>query len=476
MDGTLESENRHMDQDWRCYRQSHVVQWLFDRLALVYAAVGASYFDSIKRLDPGGQWTPLTEDEWSGTWGQNVVMRNQRLLAMTDKGKLVYCANPRADVPAFTTLSDDDPNFISLAATSREAFVSGPSGTFQIPNPLTDERSLVTRSPGKTRWLVAATTADKAFAGYSGNMHYTLTIDGQLVGGTIPLWNFYRATTVWFEVEVPSSLKTLQRVVLWGDMGLYVDDQWTISGLSFLNPDTNTYFDYNRQTAIGDGVQFASDLGAPDVTYPARAYQSGFVRVYVWQWRRAEGSIDSAIGHVAAELVDDGTYISWWPEAAKDAMSLPAKIDYPSNKQFQAMQPRTFADDLAGEQGVAPSYSFMVGGLDINAIKTWWTAFKANPDNKYQLLNLNCTTVVYQALKAGGALSRLNALQRVHYDSTTIPWTPWFMYQFIELINSQAVQTATVPDLAPPVADVPAVPAPPPRQTMLERFRRFMRR
>jgi hypothetical protein len=409
---------------------SYLMGWKYD------AGILRTDFTSIERLEPGNKWTTLTTVQLDF---RAVVMQADQLLARTLNGGLMLCASPRAPSPQWTTVSGDDPNVQSLAATARNVFVSGAAGTFQIPNPISGGRSLGARDPAKTRWLITVTTASGYFAGYSGTIHYTFMIDGTDVAGSIPTGSFVRGRTFWFEIDIDVNLKRLQQVSLWGDLGLYVDDDWTLAKLIFYNPSTGTYFDYTTETTIGDGSQFASNLGAPSATRIAHTYPAGFVRIYVWQWRlyNSVGEMDQAIGHVSLELVDDGTYISWWPEAAKDAVGLAAAIDFPANKLYAAMQPRAYADDLSGENNELPR-TFVVGGFDIGKIRTWWTAFTADPNNKYSLLNQNCSTTVYQALKAGGALDRLSIASRLYYDNLPGPWTPWFMYQFIELLSTDA--------------------------------------
>lgn len=44
---------------------------------------------------------------------------------------------------------------------------------------------------------------------------------------------------------------------------------------------------------------------------------------------------------------------------------------------------------------------FLPRNINQAAIKEWWRLFK--PSNKYQAVRLNCSTVVYLAMKHGGA-------------------------------------------------------------------------
>lgn len=104
----------------------------------------------------------------------------------------------------------------------------------------------------------------------------------------------------------------------------------------------------------------------------------GGLKVYVWTYRGK----NEAWGHASMEL-DDGTYISWWPEG-ENRDSIPFVEDIYT---VDAIKNRTFAQDVAGEDGRIPDVTISINGLDENAIAVWWNQFKNDPNNKWEMLS-----------------------------------------------------------------------------------------
>ncbi|XP_052092399.1 uncharacterized protein LOC127728843 [Mytilus californianus] len=112
---------------------------------------------------------------------------------------------------------------------------------------------------------------------------------------------------------------------------------------------------------------------------------------------------DELWGHCSLAL-SDGTHISWWPmtepgEGKKHPGLVPIAL---FTEWINAYQNQTLAKDTEYE-GRQPAVLAIPVGLNEGAIKVWWQKFKQS--QKYQAARLNCSTVVFLALKQGGALN-----------------------------------------------------------------------
>ena len=76
--------------------------------------------------------------------------------------------------------------------------------------------------------------------------------------------------------------------------------------------------------------------------------------------------------------------------------------------------------DAEGEEQ-DPDKVYEIPGLDEAAIDAWWMSFKDSHD--YILASQNCSTTVKDALKAGGAWTKLTAEQQEEFDDISV-WTP----------------------------------------------------
>jgi len=150
----------------------------------------------------------------------------------------------------------------------------------------------------------------------------------------------------------------------------------------------------------------------------------GGLKVYVWTYRGK----NEAWGHASMEL-DDGTYISWWPEG-ENRDSIPFVEDIYT---ADPIKNRTFAQDVAGEDGRMPDVTISINGLDENAIAAWWNQFKNDPNNKWETLSQNCSTTVAEALKAGNASTPWWDF----WSSWNIVWTPADVEEFARAINKK---------------------------------------
>ena len=126
------------------------------------------------------------------------------------------------------------------------------------------------------------------------------------------------------------------------------------------------------------------------------------VRVYVWNYsRRAVITKTGNVGHAAMQIGPE--YISWWPATdGSRYLSTPT-------------------DDEAAE-GKAADHVIDVFGLDEPTMMNWWQGFKNG--NRYELISMNCSTVVGRALLAGGAARKSRTMWGRYWDSWNIIWDP----------------------------------------------------
>jgi len=142
---------------------------------------------------------------------------------------------------------------------------------------------------------------------------------------------------------------------------------------------------------FGAGINFYSYVGNRPVD---RVDPSGLLDVYVWNYR---GSTD-AWGHSSITLAD-GTHLSWWP--SNEGRDFTFGTDKIPIYEAPAFPDQTLEKDIEYE-GQGPDKVIHIDGLNEAAIKAWWESFHGNPNNTRKTFGRNCSTVVYDALRAGG--------------------------------------------------------------------------
>lgn len=124
---------------------------------------------------------------------------------------------------------------------------------------------------------------------------------------------------------------------------------------------------------------------------------SGLLTVHIWR-----GEVGSPnLGHASITL-DNGTYISWWPQEFSNPLDLPGRFMNAGalwTVGVNAYQSRSYEGDIHGESG-NPDADIAITGLDETAIELWWNDFTSN--HRWSTLGQNCSTTVAQALQAGG--------------------------------------------------------------------------
>ena len=108
------------------------------------------------------------------------------------------------------------------------------------------------------------------------------------------------------------------------------------------------------------------------------------------------------VGHVSMTL-PDGTYISWFPEQRRLVSPV--------------VRHRTMGDDIAAE-GMNP-IDFKIENVDTKEVKAWWEQF-SNTHNYWMAQGPNCTTVVGDALRAGG-IQEVPSSKQAWYPRALLP-------------------------------------------------------
>ncbi|WP_158815636.1 LamG-like jellyroll fold domain-containing protein [Methylocapsa sp. S129] len=161
------------------------------------------------------------------------------------------------------------------------------------------------------------------------------------------------------------------------------------------------------------------------------------VTVFIWSYV----SFDRGQGHASMSLSDE-TYISWWPKGIATIWNLNGVAqDFYADHVID----RTYSDDITGEGDPNfnpptifrdPDYRIKIFGLDEAAIKTWWANQQLTEN--YRLIDMNCSTVVYKALCAGGALDKLTVEDRTYWtDPVRLVWHPNIMERFARLLSAR---------------------------------------
>lgn len=128
--------------------------------------------------------------------------------------------------------------------------------------------------------------------------------------------------------------------------------------------------------------------------------------LYVWTPKNGDW------GH-AALMLEDGTYISWWPQNYDRSYPLTEALPW---FNAPAIENDTFTSDDQTE-GFQNQHKIHLDNLDETAIKDWWQKFKAS-HGRWDSATQNCSTTVYEALQAGGAGSHV-----IGYPEPAV-WSP----------------------------------------------------
>ncbi|KAH3694833.1 hypothetical protein DPMN_082274 [Dreissena polymorpha] len=150
-----------------------------------------------------------------------------------------------------------------------------------------------------------------------------------------------------------------------------------------------------------------------------------WAKVYIWETDKKA----LAAGHASMTL-SNGIHISWWPS------SKAGKKSVVGNESIPAKPHQTLNDDISGEDGKLPTeYVLNLTPAQLQAITKWWEEFKATHSD-WILMKMNCSTVVYLALKS--AYPGLSAEEGG-------VWTPFRVEQMVQRLGAKQAQRQPQP-------------------------------
>jgi len=188
----------------------------------------------------------------------------------------------------------------------------------------------------------------------------------------------------------------------------------------YFDQETGLYYNYYRHYDPETGRYIESDpiglLGGLNtyiyaVSDPYAAVDFlGLLEVYVWEPTK------TTWGHASMRL-DDGTYISWWPQRAGKS-----KCNCGYIFTSPAYQNRNYYQDKRDE-GRPPDKAYRIRNLNEEKIREWWENWKKDLD--WSSLSRNCSTTIAEGLKAGGADGGF-------WNNHNYPWTPEDIIDLVE--------------------------------------------
>jgi hypothetical protein len=108
-------------------------------------------------------------------------------------------------------------------------------------------------------------------------------------------------------------------------------------------------------------------------------------KIYIWN------KSGKNVGHCSLKL-DDGTYISFWPDS-----NTAQRVKIPTGKTVSS-KGSTYKDDVDAEGHDPDTIIEIRGKLNNQKIHKWWME---NQDSGYHLYTNNCTNIVEKALEVG---------------------------------------------------------------------------
>ncbi|KAH3738756.1 hypothetical protein DPMN_045399 [Dreissena polymorpha] len=110
------------------------------------------------------------------------------------------------------------------------------------------------------------------------------------------------------------------------------------------------------------------------------------VKVFLWK-----SSSKKSFGHISMEL-EDGTYISWWPETRMEDL-VQAAIGT-NAKWFESLNAEI------NHNQASPTETFYLLGLNEGNIKVWFQGYLSG-SCKWDIMTRSCAAIVYHALCEG---------------------------------------------------------------------------
>jgi len=263
---------------------------------------------------------------------------------------------------------------------------------------------LLSTTSGGGKWIFEVQVSNKYFSGFDGEIEIAMFHGTTQSRRTLPITHFVRGKTYVFDINF--SMIGLDSISMRGERNFW-EEHLTIDRVTAYSNDTGKVytFDFNCDVPLG-GYANRKPSSVVD------GNPIGGAIIHVWAYR----GINTAVGHASLSLTN-GTYISWWPGSVnfKQLPFLP--LTFSAN----GVAPANLAQDTALEYQ-PPDTSIRIPTINETAVDNWWASFKT-PGKKWNVTSQNCSTTVFDALKAGGALNMLSARQQANYNNMIV-WTP----------------------------------------------------
>jgi hypothetical protein len=313
-------------------------------------------------------------------------------------------------------------NATTIAAGFHSLYIGNGEGVFQydivtgedgVQQDEVDDSSTTRSAHTSEEWIWSFKTSNSYYAGYDGKITmilFSTSVFQQEL--KLPRKHFERGKTYFMKLQIDSDVKPLKGISLTGEENFF-DEQWKLDSITAYDPSTlNLYkFRVDRKVPNSESI-FIKPRSVEEVHTPP----SGYVTVFVWNFM----GINVAWGHASLEL-SDGTYISWWPAGATpETLPFLAQAEY-AVSMHDAVENRTYAQDVHEEFDKDPDWHVIVGGLNESAIAKWWKKFKTT--HQWSLQIQNCSTTVADALWAGGAEEHLTERESDNFHSINV-WMP----------------------------------------------------
>jgi len=142
-------------------------------------------------------------------------------------------------------------------------------------------------------------------------------------------------------------------------------------------------------------------------------------------WKANKGNVGHCSLTVYADDASRTTYISWWPDR-----------DYgPGNFLLDSCIQRALHSKKQDEKAEGGSPLVVpISSLDDDAIVSYWRGLLADVTERYCGQSLNCSTVVYRALRSGGAPELPEAEHSI--------CTPSLLWTYAMMLSALGTETA----------------------------------
>ena len=241
-------------------------------------------------------------------------------------------------------------------------------------------------------------------------------------------WRRGKSYTLAYRLQV----NELSSLALWGFDSPYTLTQLKLESVSAYNAKTGTTYLYTVNAYVPKKPT-SPELVVSNPTVTPGAPSGGPTKVFIWDNR----STSLNFGH-AGLLLSDETYITYWADGSpkfrlgSSFKAVKGSPDRDSVKWPDPCATPRFADSI-NEPRIVIAFS----NLNEDAMRQWWDSFWDSSPT-YRPASQNCSTVVYQALVAGGILNNLPDYVLDDIEGTPV-WTPMNLMRLCAIVQQYAV-------------------------------------